>query len=887
MEPTKKKTPSDTTDFEREQLRFFLSREDVADRLAELNPSLAWLPELTRMKVIQSPAELTPWIEKNFDDPEAVRDVAANLGFFDERAADLLEFRLNRKRSTLSPLLSKSWQLIIRHIRDNPRGVLRSEWFDLQPRIKAGEHSAELLERLARVFRPKPKISKRISWYDEGNGERVPQRPSDLMSIDYEVEGDITESEVLAVWPKDAPAKVEQKLLSALTGSLDAALADALEMEVESNIGYGISDTDVPSVAAHRQNEYRSGFQPIVRIIAETWARLAQKDVSLALPFVRQWSSSPMKLNKRLALFAAADKAVPPDDAADVLLTLPQGLLFLTSASVEIFRLIRERWEEFSAAKCTMIEDRLAAGPPADWFRTDAEIHVDRSRFDILGEMERAGLNLGDQAKSVLAEIKKKNPKWELRPSEQAGFHIWHSSGSRIVGNPQKLQNVPVELLVDEAKKLADKADFMDGDHWQVLCQSDPQLALDGLEAKTKKGEWPDWAWNPFLWATQKLESPDSIGLTGKLLLAFPDKDFPKIASTASWWLNEKAKALDESLLWPLWDKIEGATRLESVEAQGRDALMDALNAPAGRLAEVLIKRMAKGEDGEEMPYAIRQRFDTLASVTGRFGEQARVRFAAEVSLLFERAPIWVGERIVPLFDWKSPDAANVWSARKYSNYIGSPKLYELTKASFLELFGRPEIAEDDLRVYGEWLAIIMIANRSENAGYPITPTEARSTLRAAGVRALSSVGHRLAVEMEAAKPEEKVAKWRDVVGPVFESIWPLDAELQSPSATFKLVQILRETGNAFPEAAEVIIPFVRSEDPRQHTSVFSISGADEVLYTSSPEKVLDLVAAVVGDAPPRSVYGLTKTLERIREHAPHLAATRKFQRLVSAASAQ
>jgi hypothetical protein len=317
-----------------------------------------------------------------------------------------------------------------------------------------------------------------------------------------------------------------------------------------------------------------------------------------------------------------------------------------------------------------------------------------------------------------------------------------------------------------------------------------------------------------------------------------------------------------------------------------RDALTDALNAPAGRLAEVLIKKMTKGENGQEMPNAIGQRLDTLASAPGRFGELARVRFAAEVSVLFERAPIWTAERIVPLFDWKSPDAPNVWNARKYSNYIGSPRLFELTKTSFLELFGRPEIAEDDLRVYGEWLAAIVIANRSENAGYPITSTEARSALRAAGARALSSVGHRLAVEMESAKPEEKAAKWRDVVGPVFQSIWPLDADLQSPDVTFKLVQILRETGEAFPEAAEVITPFIRPEDPRRQTAAYSISEADDVLYASSPERMLDLVAAVVGDAPPRSIYGLDKALHRILRHAPQLAAARKFQRLVSMSTA-
>lgn len=316
-----------------------------------------------------------------------------------------------------------------------------------------------------------------------------------------------------------------------------------------------------------------------------------------------------------------------------------------------------------------------------------------------------------------------------------------------------------------------------------------------------------------------------------------------------------------------------------------RDTFTDALNAPPGRLAEILIKRMGRGEIGEEISDTIRERLDKLAAAPGNFGELARIRLAAEVAYLFERAPNWTQERIVPLFNWSSPEAPNAWGARKYSNYIGSPQLFDLTKEPFLALFGRPEIGEDDLRVFSDWLALIMIANRARNAGYSITTIEARSALRAAGVRALSSVGHRLAIEMEAAKPEEKVAFWQNVIGPVFESIWPLDAELQSASSTFKLVQILFATGDAFPQAAEIIIPFIRPENPRQHTSVYAISSADDTLYASYPDKMLDLVAAVVGDAPNLGFYGLTTVLDRIQQHAPHLANTRKFQKLASAAS--
>jgi hypothetical protein len=200
-------------------------------------------------------------------------------------------------------------------------------------------------------------------------------------------------------------------------------------------------------------------------------------------------------------------------------------------------------------------------------------------------------------------------------------------------------------------------------------------------------------------------------------------------------------------------------------------------------------------------------------------------------------------------------------------------------------MFTRTDLPDEDIHTFADWLAAIIIANQAHDAGYPLTAPEARSALRQAGARSLSDIGHRLAIEMEKAKPDEKLAKWRNVVAPVFHSIWPLDIELQTPSSTFKLVQILRASGNAFAEAADVIIPFIRPEDPSRHTSIYSLSQADDLLYSSEPDKMLDLLAAVVGDAPMRSVFALSETLARLRTHAPALADTKKFQKLMSVAS--
>jgi hypothetical protein len=315
-----------------------------------------------------------------------------------------------------------------------------------------------------------------------------------------------------------------------------------------------------------------------------------------------------------------------------------------------------------------------------------------------------------------------------------------------------------------------------------------------------------------------------------------------------------------------------------------RDALTDALGSPAGQLAEILIKKGTRGSTGNEMTAESLRRFDQLIHAAGQPGFLARIRLAAEVSVLFERAPSWTRAKIVPLFDWSCPDAADAWAARKYSSYIGSPELFGLTKQPFLEIFERNDVAAEDLRTFADWLTVILIANQLRDDRYPLTGPEARMALRRAGDKALPSVGHRLAIEMEKAKSHEKITTWRTVVGPVFQAIWPLDIELQTPASTFKLTQILRATGDAFPEAADAIIPFIRPDDPNSHTTVYSIARAPEEFYASAPTKILDLLTAVVGDAAPGSVHSLSTALDRIRRLAPSLVEEKKFQKLSSRA---
>ncbi|XSC43444.1 hypothetical protein ACF1BQ_036645 [Bradyrhizobium sp. RDT10] len=475
---------------------------------------------------------------------------------------------MNAQSADLPPLLVKSWALIIRHMRTAKAGFAQNEWFEIAPQLKREDYSAPLLERLASALRPKLKVGKRFSLGDIAEDE-VPERPSDLMAIDYEVDDGVQSDDVLAAWPKITKPEIDESFLAQLTTALSGALADATDAGVESNEGYSTSDTDVPSVARHGQNEYRSGFQTIVRVMAEIWTWLAEKSSGKALAVAERWRDSPFRLVRRLAMFAFADPAVPADVAADFLIDLPLGELFLTNSSVEAYRLVRARWSDFSPEKQRQILLRICEGPPRSWFREGADVdrHIDRSRYELLSDMVRDGVDIGPESGRLLAEIRERWPQWEPQPAQQAGFHVWHESGdSEISDDTDKLKAIADGELVAEARRIAATAGFMEGDSWHSLCLSDPDRALRGLEAAASDGDWPKDYWEQLLWSRKDYRDAETEQKIAERLLRWPADSFSTIAAAASSWLEGHAKTLSEVLLWQLWDHIADATLIETPE---------------------------------------------------------------------------------------------------------------------------------------------------------------------------------------------------------------------------------------------------------------------------------------------------------------------------------
>jgi hypothetical protein len=131
--------------------------------------------------------------------------------------------------------------------------------------------------------------------------------------------------------------------------------------------------SDVPSIAAHPQNAYHTGFFPIVRTIADLWDRIALKDPATARTLIAGWIRSPYVILRRLFLFAVVTKTVfSGDDAWSALAELEDRIFWNGGSQVEIMRLATERWPDFAAADREKFEARIRAGLPRELFPPEA-----------------------------------------------------------------------------------------------------------------------------------------------------------------------------------------------------------------------------------------------------------------------------------------------------------------------------------------------------------------------------------------------------------------------------------------------------------------------------------------------------------------------------------
>lgn len=193
--------------------------------------------------------------------------------------------------------------------------------------------------------------------------------------------------------------------------------------------------------------------------------------------------------------------------------------------------------------------------------------------------------------------------------------------------DPRVLEQAPIGEVLERARQAgqSDFFDYVERRPFNGLAEQKPARALAVLTDAARKGEVPVSFWSAFLYAEKRKTDSTRLARAIGGRLASLSSDALSTAYPAAEWLQALGERLFgelASVLDRLWDALMAALRLRDDDRKHRvdsSWAIDALNAPAGKLASLLMKNPSTKDRalGENSPK------------TGRAGMSSCLRFPA------------------------------------------------------------------------------------------------------------------------------------------------------------------------------------------------------------------------------------------------------------------
>ena len=879
------KYPEEMSNFEKDKLKSLLILNDsvVPELLERLNPPLSWVSVLQDWGILNSIELQSAWIVENFDNPRAVYDIAGTINRLSPDLGSVLEGRLknfNHKNSDLK----FCWNLIARQIKNKSINQWNPEWFQIMKQLEQGDCSISIIDRLVKVLIPEIFISHKQSIRGNSAFNEKFQKPSELISIQYNSSLEVNVDEFITLWSSKSELEDSKNLLKGLFIALEQSLEEAICAGLESYDKFGTTDLNILSIERNEQNYLQEGFYNLVRITADIWDQIVKKDQRFAFEIVKKWGESKHRLLRRLALYAAANPIIARSYVFKLLKSNSINQLVISGSSVEVYRLIKNRWKDLTKNQKQIIEKRIVQGAKIKSNDIGEKKIIDRCKFDLLGYMNQIGLDLSDKSISVLNELKSRYPIWKLIPEERAGFRIWVEHRKPIIEAPMSLSQIDDGELISTILEWEKKDYFQAHKNWRSFCISNSNSAFLALLKEAQSHAVDVDLWRIFFEVVSIHQNTDTNLKIIENFKNIPEFTFNKIIFFVADWLKNSTESFPEiQTIFELWDFIFNLLPDTNFEVSETDLVVDSENSTSGALVDTLIAIISVNRKIDKcITNEITTRFEKLKNLPNEDGIYSKVSLIKSIGILFNRFPNWVKSQMVPLLDWSNPVAIHCWSTLYVINWIGTPKIFKMVKKSFLESFKQSTINDEDLDLFVKYLVYMFILDESDEEKKPISFTEARTAIRNGGARCLPEFAKILANEMTQTDSEYKIQKWNENLGPIFNKIWPLDYDLQTQDSNRNLVRLLCESGDAFSIVANDIEnkPSLQPNTNRFDFSLYSLSQIDENIIEKAPEQVLDIVYKIVGEQP-GNTQGLDDLLEQISLKSPELVNSPKYRNLM------
>ena len=397
-------------------------------------------------------------------------------------------------------------------------------------------------------------------------------------------------------------------------------------------------------------------------------------------------------LFKRLALHAITENEKADIKLARQLLIAGRkpGIweLELRRETLRFFRLAGSRLPRSLRAE---IVRAIHSGPKAKPRRVNsnyAEI-IRREKTLRLYKLTVSGARLDKKSRALAEDIAQDA---EAAPEERDEFLSWHDQARRIGDE----EFAPKDLV---RASVADVVAALDGgeisqDELRGLVARKPAKIARALRRLAKQGRWPAEYWQGLLWFVAEPRERPTLHtrlqeFVARVILTAPQQLVNAIDSAVADFVKRLAEEYGtdrETELRELWNMAwtdKGDPRPQELGID--DSLTQALNHPAGKLADAALVRLWKYElqAGAGLPSAVRPYFVAIGSDPR--GHLGRVMLTTRLNHLFAIDPEWTEEHLIGrLRPAQSDEAAELWSAYGWSPTIG-PDLLKAFKHPFLE----------------------------------------------------------------------------------------------------------------------------------------------------------------------------------------------------------
>ena len=662
---------------------------------------------------------------------------------------------------------------------------------------------SEAVERIAPrlVVRPGPTSRMKFRRYYEQNQGSI--GPLDSCGHLKLVAGD-----------RDIQDQIENILgtaaaLSRHAEKLTGYLEQALVLGEEDEDVYPDSSLFRPSIAKHEQNQDQNGWTFLIDLVRDSYFALAAADHARGDNLLRRWVLSGKPLFKRLALHAITENT-----KSDIHLT---GKLLVSGRNPgvwewelrrEVLRFFRLGGSRLPRTLRVEIVRVIHAGPKGKVRRSLRPESIPREKALRLHKLSLSGARL-DRKSRALAQEAETAADGDL--SERDEFSQWQTEGGWIGDEEFAPKGLVQGSIGDVVPAVEEEKVGRDG--YRGLVRVKPVKTALALRRLAIRGKWPAAIWQEFLWGLPGRREQEKRNLrlqeyVARLLAAAPGELIANIGSAAADFVIDLAEeyGIDrEREFGTLWTKAWGGVGKSLLVRTGRDdPLSDALNHPAGKLAEAALDRLGKYEPeiGAGLPQPVLPYFNAIGVDPG--GHLGRVMLATRLHYLFTIDSDWTREHlIVRLSPSSTEEATDLWSVYGWSPRVG-PELLIAFKEPFLQvLCDDPGDRQGRKNLIGLFVSICLEAPNQ------FTPREIHGVVQAMSENALVSVIESMTRRLRG-EAAERGQIWQDKVHPWFQDYWP-PAEVRNTTGTSNwMLAMLAECGKAFPEAAEWSLPYLR-----------------------------------------------------------------------------